>query len=271
MNSINNQTYDKIETVIVDDKSNNAESIKKICKNYDVKYFRNTSNSRDSQRALARNIGLSRSSGELVVFSDMDIILPLDSIERHVSVHSKYQDIVLCSQIWNLNKDMNLNELTFTEEKLTSISDPFIHDPSIKWSDLENIYQSKNWWAFLSGNCSFKRHDIMRLNGWDPFFEGWGGEDNEMGYRIILNGLEIVYSDYVKAFHIAREVTPSEAFQKEKSVLKNINYMCKKFPELNNYDRLIERRNQVKELVNRMSQTEDKARPFFKRLFKRVT
>lgn len=183
----------------------------------------------------------------------MDIILPKDSIKRHVSIHSKYQNIVVCSQIWNIDPDAKTEKLPFFEKNLKSISKPFIHDPSIRWSNLDDITRSKNWWAFLSGNCSFKRHDIMRLNGWDPFFEGWGGEDNEMGYRIILNGLDIVYSDYVKGFHIYRNMKNTEIVRRYKSVLKNINYMCDKFPELSKFNRLIERREEVQELIKKES------------------
>jgi Zn-dependent M32 family carboxypeptidase len=91
----------------------------------------------------------------------------------------------------------------------------------------------------------------MRLNGWDPFFEGWGGEDNEMGYRIVLNGMDIVYTNYVKAFHVWRKLSPEEEYSRFKSVLRNMDYMCKKFPELSSYDRLIMRRTEVEELMGK--------------------
>jgi GT2 family glycosyltransferase len=89
----------------------------------------------------------------------------------------------------------------------------------------------------------------MRLNGWDPWFEGWGGEDNEIGYRIVLNGMDIIYSEDAKAFHIWREITSQERYLRLNSVLRNIEYMCKKFPELANYERLIQRRKEVEELI----------------------
>ena len=242
------QTYERLNVVVVDDKSKKGHLVERLCKNYDAKYIRNPASSPNSQRALVRNIGLWNSTGDIIVFSDMDMILHSDSIERHFLLHKNLENIVLCCQIWNIEKAVDIRRLSFTEEALKAVSKPFIHDESICWSGPENIHRSNNWWAFLSGHCSFKRHDIMRLNGWDPFFEGWGGEDNEMGYRVILNGMNIIYTDYVKAFQIWREVKPEEQYLRSKSVLRNIDYMCRKFPELYNYNKLIERRMEVEDL-----------------------
>jgi hypothetical protein len=179
----------------------------------------------------------------------MDILLLKTAVERHVRLHRKWGNIVVCSQIWNIQEKVDIRDVELTEEALTAVSQPFIHDPSIQWSNLEKIYRSQNWWAFLSGHCSFKRSDIMRLNGWDPFFRGWGGEDNEMGYRIIRNNLDIIYTNYIKAYHLWKDVSEKEQEARYTSVLANMAYMCRKHPELTKYDRLIERRKEVEALL----------------------
>ena len=109
---------------------------------------------------------------------------------------------------------------------------------------MENIQRSTNWWAFLSGYCSFKRRDIMRVNGFDPFFEGWGGADNELGYRVVLNGMDIVYTQNPMAFEIWQDKNLEERYR---SVLTNIDYMCRKFPELRQFEPLVARKREVED------------------------
>jgi cellulose synthase/poly-beta-1,6-N-acetylglucosamine synthase-like glycosyltransferase len=99
---------ERFEVIVVDDKSKNGRLIEDLCNNYSATYLRNTANSSMPQRALARNIGLSNSSGDVVVFSDMDIILPRDAIDRHVSLHRNLENAVVCSQIWNIKRGASI-------------------------------------------------------------------------------------------------------------------------------------------------------------------
>ena len=248
--SIGKQTYERIETIVVDDKSPEGEEMLRICGDYSAKYYRNDAKSLEAQAALCRNIGLANSNGDVIVFSDVDMVLAFDSIEKHVALHQGYDKIAVSCQRWDILGDaQSLNETSrFNEDQLIAISKPYIQDIQIVWSNHENIYRSKNWWAFLSGHSSFKRADIMRLNGWDPFFTGWGGEDNELGYRIILNGLDIIYCEHIKAFHIEHEISDRDRYTRWLSALRNIEYIRRKFPELTNYSRIIDRYRELIEL-----------------------
>lgn len=241
--SIGKQTYERIEAIVVDDKSPEREEILRICGKHSARYYCNDAKSVESQAAFCRNIGLANSNGDIIVFSDVDIVLPLDSIEKHVTVHQRYDKIAVSCQIWNVKGGVqSLNKISrFSEDQLLTLSEPFIQDAQIVWSNNENVYRSKNWWAFLSGQSSFKRADIMRLNGWDPFLTGWGGEDNELGYRIFLNGLDILYCGHIKGFHIQHDITDQERYNRCLSALKNIEYIWRKFPELASYGRILDR------------------------------
>ena len=248
--SIGKQTHERIEKIVVDDKSPEKEEIARICEEHSAKYYRNDAKSGEAQAALCRNIGLANSSGDIIVFSDVDMVFPADSIHKHSMIHQRYENIVASCQIWNIRGGIqSLNKISsFTDDQLLTISEPFIQDTQIIWSNLEHIYRSKNWWAFLSGVSSFKRADIMRLNGWDPFFTGWGGEDNELGYRIFLNGLDILYCEYIRGFHIQHEITDQDRYKRCLSTLKNIEYIWRKFPELANYGRILDRYREMIEL-----------------------
>lgn len=41
----------------------------------------------------------------------------------------------------------------------------------------------------LGCNLSFFKNDFIAINGYDEFFEGWGGEDLDLGYRFQNYGL----------------------------------------------------------------------------------
>ncbi len=41
----------------------------------------------------------------------------------------------------------------------------------------------------LGCNMSFFKEDFLRVNGYDEFYEGWGGEDGDFGWRLNVLGL----------------------------------------------------------------------------------
>ena len=53
--------------------------------------------------------------------------------------------------------------------------------------------QDKNVKPFFGGVCSFTEEQFLMVNGYPNNIYGWGGEDDELEYRINHNGLAIVY------------------------------------------------------------------------------
>ena len=86
--SILRQTYKNLEIIIVDDNSTDSTSkvVENIAKdNHNIKYIRN-----DIHRGLpaSRNIGLSYAKGNLIFFSEDDLILMPNTIEILVKTYS---------------------------------------------------------------------------------------------------------------------------------------------------------------------------------------
>lgn len=57
---------------------------------------------------------------------------------------------------------------------------------------LAPVYR-RNHSSALGCNMSFYRDDFIRINGYDEFYEGWGGEDSDLGCRLQLAGLKKRY------------------------------------------------------------------------------
>lgn len=54
-------------------------------------------------------------------------------------------------------------------------------------------YYRRNHSHALGCNMSFFREDFIRINGYDEFYEGWGGEDGDLGCRLQMAGLKKRY------------------------------------------------------------------------------
>ena len=81
LNSIVNQTYKKIEVIVVDDgsKDNSKELIKEYVNNYpNVNYYYKKNGGLSS----ARNFGLKKATGDYIAFVDSDDYIDLKMLEK---------------------------------------------------------------------------------------------------------------------------------------------------------------------------------------------
>jgi hypothetical protein len=58
---------------------------------------------------------------------------------------------------------------------------------------------------FWTGNCSIRADDFDALGGFDEDFEGWGGEDIEMGFRIFRRGVPFRVATEAWAIEVPHE------------------------------------------------------------------
>lgn len=72
----------------------------------------------------------------------------------------------------------------------------------------------------LGCNMSFYREDFMRINGYDEFFEGWGGEDLDLGNRMLRSGVK---KKYLKFCGIVYHLWHEDKFMYNKA--KNFAHM----------------------------------------------
>lgn len=72
----------------------------------------------------------------------------------------------------------------------------------------------------LGCNMSFFREDFIKINGYDEFYEGWGGEDVDLGKRLQNSGCQ---KRYLKFAGIVYHLWHEDKFMYNK--MKNFQYM----------------------------------------------
>lgn len=96
IDSIINQTYNKLEILIVDDGS--TDDSLRICKRIEAQYDNVTIISQpNSGVSVARNTGIANANGEYIMFVDGDDMLKPRMIERLVGEIDRQTDFVCCS------------------------------------------------------------------------------------------------------------------------------------------------------------------------------
>ena len=94
LNSVKSQTYKNFEVIIVDDasKDNTIKVAEKFGKDYKIK-LKVISLEKSSGASKARNVGSENAIGEILVFTDSDIVLSHDVLERGLKYRKENPEI----------------------------------------------------------------------------------------------------------------------------------------------------------------------------------
>lgn len=138
-------------------------------------------------RAMARNAGIAQAKGEIVLFTDSDIIASPDLLSRHLTHHDRPGSRAVVG--------MEVQVDTY-EDYLRKRADRALRKP---------LHGEKpktlSWLYFLTGNASVPRAQLERVGRFDENFTGYGHEDLELGYRLQRAGVPIVYEPNAVNYH----------------------------------------------------------------------
>jgi glycosyltransferase involved in cell wall biosynthesis len=140
-----------------------------------------------SGRAMARNAGIARAQGEVVLFNDSDIIADPGLLEAHLGHHREHRNIAVVG--WEVQVN-SIDDYEYKREHAQERGS--LHPPSRK---------KLSWLYFLTGNASVRREDLLRVGCFDESFTGYGHEDLELGYRLQKAGLSILYEPGAVNYH----------------------------------------------------------------------
>ena len=149
--------------------------------------------------AAIRNRALAATHADYVIFTDGDCIPLLDFVARHRWLSEQGSFLsgnrMLLSQAFTqqvLDEKVPVHLWSFNDWIQARIQGrinrllPLLRLPDVAWLRKR---APKRWQGAKTCNLSAFRHDLMRVNGLDESYTGWGQEDSDLVVRLIRAGL----------------------------------------------------------------------------------
>lgn len=259
--SLSRQSYPKeqFEVIVIDNGStdetwsmlndfNDSLSLKKI------RFERNMG------RAYARNSGILEASGNIIIFSDSDMISSRSFVGEHIREHCR-RNIAVCGTNWDKiytyfyhgfsgYLDKNFKNLMYLYEPeisqytlqdkaclidkeaiINETYNSFVFTYAIKQHSYDKIVEKHGeellgysfpWSFFITNNCSVSRENVIKAGLFDERYDGWGCEDLDLGYRLYKHGCSFVKKD-IKSVHQEHPIRRGDGG------IKNIFYFSEKY------------------------------------------
>ena len=154
--------------------------------------------------AASKNRGITESKSPIVLFMDDDDIASPKLLEEHIKAHQKYPDD-------------NYAVLGFTDLDMAIAANPLMEYVT-KYGSFLFSYSSLhdgeilNYKYFWGGRTSCKTGYLEKYGVFNPTFK-FGCEDIELGYRLSLHDLKVVYHKQAKSVMI-RLLSIDDFFQR---------------------------------------------------------
>jgi glycosyltransferase involved in cell wall biosynthesis len=218
----------KYEIIVVDDGS--KDDTKKIVaeekqRNKNILYLKQ----KNRGQGIARNLGINKAKGELIVFIGDDIIVKKDFLEQHLKFHLRYSKEnhgVLGFTTWDPRIPISplMSWLTNGSSILGKFGGHQFAYEKLKHSE-------PNFNFFYTSNISLKAA-LLKKFPFDPEFSGYGWEDIELGYRLHKRvGLKLHYNKQAIGFHY-HVMTEKDLKKRMIEIGSSALIMQKKYPEL---------------------------------------
>lgn len=220
LDSIINQTYKKIEIILIDDGSTDDSG--KICDEYAKKDSRiKVIHKENGGLSDARNVGIANAIGKYITFIDSDDYVDVDYVEYLYNLIKKYNtDISFCKF-----------QSIFNNKKINKI----INGKSNKWDKIKtfsDVLYASNFDVSACGKM-YLTEQFKNIN----FPKGKLFEDNDTIYKLIdKNEFVAVGFDAKYNYMIRNEsITRRKFNEKQLYLIEASDNMCK---ELSKYDSL---------------------------------
>lgn len=194
LDSIRYQTILPDEVIIGDDGSTfeTKETIERFTQDFPTSIVHIWQEDKGFRLAMMRNKSVAKATGDYIIEIDGDVFLHPRFVESHIKLAQPHY--YLRGTRVNLGEELT-NEICKAEKyRAISICTKGIYNKRINaiqfsWlSKLMATYYKNKRPSGLGCNLSFWKEDFLAINGYDELFEGWGGEDSDLAYRMERNG-----------------------------------------------------------------------------------
>ncbi|MCF7622619.1 MULTISPECIES: glycosyltransferase family 2 protein [Bacillaceae] len=267
--SLNLQDYphEQFEVIVIDNGSTDstAKMLSEFSASFRLETVRVTEN---KGIAYGRNQGISKATGDILIFHDSDMIAEKNFVRKHLEAHHN-ENTVVCGFIWkeiftyyyknfedfrisefNKVKDrFHYQSMDFDQDILQLIPPEKITDGSfIKYSfgkdtpfidSLEKVIQEFGsdlkryhlpWRFFITNNSSAPRKKVIEVGMFDEKIVNWGFEDYDLGIQLYKSGCKFKLSNIVNV----HQAHPKNYMKGE--ALKSFEYICNKYNDIRHID-----------------------------------
>jgi glycosyltransferase involved in cell wall biosynthesis len=182
--------------------------------------------------ARARNLGIEASTKDVIVFLDGDLIPSPNWLYNHVAPYAHTHEICVTGIYYNVAPSLLSEAPSIADLESARVRDRWRgkredwREQDISDSDELNApTRMPIWFMVCGGNTSYSRERLIDAGGFDPCFEGWGAEDNDMAFRYYANGNRIVPSYTALAYH---QDHPFDRVARQEQVERNVELLKEK-------------------------------------------
>ena len=245
--SLEKQDFDESEYELVFVNCGDNNELEKYISEHGTKVRTICLNAPDGKAGQARNIGLEKAEGELVIFLNGDEIAAENFVSGHYNGYKQAGKPVmqfgLTKQVFEENdrfyyeiKELIGNGIRYwlTEPERYGLDKQknyyYIKDIRLEMLEPYSYDFDKVKYKMIftkTSNLSIPMECIKRWGGFEESYRGEEVDDWEFGYRMMKNNVDIVYNPQVAVFHLyEKERYDSRRFNEWKN---NLDSMLKKY------------------------------------------
>jgi glycosyltransferase involved in cell wall biosynthesis len=184
------------QVIIGDDGSTNETKtlIDSVAKDFPVPIIHVWHEDKGYRLAAMRNKAFAKASGDYIIQSDGDIIFHQHFIKDHLQFAAKGYFVYGSRCLLNaeISKKIIADKLNPTvAEMLQNCTKKYNGKRFIAAAYVNTVFSSgiKQVKYVLGANMAFWKDDIIKVNGYNETFTGWGKEDNDIALRLYLSGI----------------------------------------------------------------------------------
>jgi GT2 family glycosyltransferase len=185
-------------------------------------------------QATARANGADAAQAPVLVFLDDDVVPAPDLLARHLRWHAGGEPVAVLG-----------------DYHVVRSARPSLYELTV-WAWWEDLFFRRSrpgrlpaYRDVCTGNLSVRRDDFLAVGGFDTAFRGYGGEDYDLGYRLLRRGVRLVADPSATAAH--HHVTrPAQVLRQMRQEGANDVRLGRKHPALRRGLRLMRRTPDVR-------------------------
>ncbi len=192
LDSLDAQTLDseRFEVICVDDGS--EVDVKSALSTFSPRFSLHVERQANQGAAAARQRGVERASGTLVVFLDDDMVVGPEFLARHLARHLELDQGRSSVVLGRLRPDARLSDMPLFERYYARVM-------AAQGDLLASGERPVRGHNLYTGNVSMPRELFLAVGGFDPAFRAL--EDEELGVRLEKAGAQFAFADDAASIH----------------------------------------------------------------------